>query len=167
MVKMNALAAVVALSALAAACSGGGSEPSEPVTEEAAAPEEVPAEEATTEEAPVEETAATGGDMVTKDGIAYASLTGDAAAGNRVFAQCRTCHVTDPGVNRVGPALADIIGRKAGSVSGFNYSPANKDSGITWTEEQMYVYLEDPQRTIPKTKMIFGSGRNVENRSKA
>lgn len=103
--------------------------------------------------------------MATEDGVAYASLTGDAAAGKRVFAQCRTCHVTDPGVNRIGPSLAGIIGNTAGSVAGFNYSPANASSGITWTEEQMYVYLEDPQRTIPKTKMIYAGLPDAQQRA--
>lgn len=160
MVKLKALAGAVALSALTAACSGGDSEPAEPASEEAAAPEEASAEAASAEEA-----AASDDPMATKDGVAYASLTGDAAAGKRVFAQCRTCHVTDPGVNRTGPSLAGIMGRVAGSVDGFNYSPANKDSGITWTEEQMYVYLENPQRTIPKTKMIFAGLPDAQRRA--
>ncbi len=155
MIKMKTLTSVVTLSALVAACSGGSSEPAEPVTEEAAAPEETSGEEVTTTDDP----------MATKDGIAYTSLTGDAAAGKSVFAQCRTCHVTDKGVNRVGPSLAGIIGRKAGSVEGFNYSPANKEGGITWTEEQMYVYLENPQRTIPKTKMIFAGIPDAQKRA--
>ena len=157
MVKLETLGATVALSVLAAACSGGGSESSEP---EAAQAEEAPAEEAAAEEA-----AASDDPMATKDGVAFASLTGDAAKGKKVFAQCRTCHVTDPDVNRTGPSLAGIIGRTAGSVEGFNYSPANANSGITWTEEQMYVYLEDPQRIIPKTKMIFAGLPKAQDRA--
>lgn len=165
MIRMKALAGAVALSALATACSGGGSEPSEPAEPTAAAaPEEAPAEEAPTEAAPVE-AAAADDPMATKDGVEYASLTGDAARGKLVFAQCRTCHVTDPGVNRTGPSLAGIVGRTAGSVEGFNYSPANANSGITWTEEQMYVYLENPQRTIPKTKMIFAGLPDAQKRA--
>lgn len=152
MIRMKALVCTVALSALTAACSAGGSESGEP------------AEEAATKEAATAE-AATDDPMATKDGVAYASLTGDAAAGKLVFAQCRTCHVTDPGINRIGPSLAGVVGRPAGSVKGFNYSPANKDIGLTWTEEQMYVYLENPQRTIPKTKMIFAGLPNAQKRA--
>ena len=163
MVKMKALGATATLSVLLAACSGGGSGPAEPA-EEAAPAEEAPAEEAA-EEAPAEETAASDDPMATKDGVAYASLTGDAAKGKLVFAQCRTCHVTDAGVNRTGPSLAGIVGLKAGSVDGYKYSPANENSGITWTEEQMYVYLEDPQRTIPKTKMIFAGLPKAQDRA--
>lgn len=154
MVKIKALGATAALSILVAACSGGGSEPAEPVEEA------VPAEEEAAEEA-----AATDDPMATKDGVEYASLTGDAAKGKLIFAQCRTCHVTDPGVNRTGPSLAGIMGSEAGSVEGFNYSPANANSGINWTEEQMYVYLEDPQRIIPKTKMIFAGLPNAQDRA--
>ena len=161
MIKNSALAGVIALSTLLAACSGGGSEPAAPAEEEAATPaEEAPAEEpagdeAATDEAPAEETTSDSGGLTTKDGIAYASLTGDAEKGKRVFAQCRTCHVTDPGINRTGPTLAGIVGSNAGQVEGYNYSPANSNSGLTWTEEQLYVYLENPRATIPNTKMIF------------
>ncbi len=157
--KINALAGVAALAVMTAACSGGGSEPAEPATEEPAA--EAPAEEAPAAEEPAEEPAeaaepaAEGDPMATTDGITYASLTGDAAAGKAVFAQCRTCHETKEGVNKTGPSLAGIVGRTAGSVDGYKYSPANANSGLTWTEEQLYVYLENPQRVVPKTKMIF------------
>ncbi len=168
MVRMKTVVAMAALSALTAACSGGGSESSEPepTTTEAEAPE---AEPAPAEEASAEAPADTGppavDDVATLDGVEYASLTGDEAAGKRVFAQCRTCHVTDPGVNRTGPSLAGIIGREAGSVDGFNYTEANANSGITWTEEKMFQYLENPQRVIPKTKMIFAGLPDAQKRA--
>jgi cytochrome c len=99
------------------------------------------------------------------DGTTLASFTGDAAAGKLVFAQCRTCHVTDPGVNKTGPSLAGIIGRKAGTAAGFSYSPANANSGITWTKEKLFQYLEKPQRVIPKTKMIFAGLPDAQKRA--
>ncbi|MEP2990472.1 MAG: cytochrome c family protein [Parasphingorhabdus sp.] len=160
MTKIKALAGAIALSALVAGCSGGGSSET---AEEAPAIEE--ATGGTAEEAPAEETATNDNPMATKDGVDYANLTGDAAKGKIVFAQCRTCHVTDPDVNRTGPSLAGIIGRTAGSVKGFKYSTANADSGLTWTEEQMYVYLENPQRTIPKTKMIYAGLPKAQDRA--
>jgi cytochrome c len=92
----------------------------------------------------------------TVDGTQLAQFTGDPAAGERVFAQCRTCHVTEPGVNRIGPSLHDIVGREAGRVPGFDYSPANANSGITWTPEKLFQYLENPRRVVPGTKMVFG-----------
>lgn len=85
----------------------------------------------------------------------YASFTGDATAGKRVFVKCLACHVVAEGQNRVGPSLYGIIGRPAGSIAGFNYSAANKSSGITWTEQVMFEYLKNPQAYIPGTKMVF------------
>lgn len=85
----------------------------------------------------------------------YAAFTGDATAGKRVFVKCLACHVVAEGQNRVGPSLYGIIGRPAGSIAGFNYSAANKNSGITWTEQVMFEYLKNPQAYIPGTKMVF------------
>lgn len=86
---------------------------------------------------------------------AYAALTGDAAKGRRVFAKCMACHTVQEGQNRVGPSLYGVVGREAGTVAGFNYSDANANSGITWTEETLFAYLENPQEYIPGTRMIF------------
>jgi cytochrome c len=168
MVRMKTMVAVVAMSALTAACSGGGSESGEPAaTAEAEAPR--PAVEATpppeAAAAPADTGSPAADDVATLDGVEYSSLTGDPAAGKRVFAQCRTCHVTDSGVNRIGPSLAGIVGHKSGSIPGFNYSEANANSGITWTEEKLFQYLEKPQRVIPKTKMIFAGLPDAQKRA--
>ncbi len=85
----------------------------------------------------------------------YASFTGDATAGKRVFVKCLACHVVTEGQNRVGPSLYGIVGRPAGSIAGFTYSAANKGSGIVWTEDVMFAYLKNPQAYIPGTKMVF------------
>jgi len=80
----------------------------------------------------------------------------DAAAGEKVFAQCRACHqVGENAKNAVGPVLNGLFGRKSGSVPGYNYSPANKNSGITWDEAVFREYIRDPKAKIPGTKMIF------------
>jgi cytochrome c len=91
----------------------------------------------------------------TLDGTKFADMKGDATHGAVVFTQCKTCHVIDPGVNRIGPSLHGIIGRAAGQIAGFSYSAANKGSGITWTPEKLYQYLEKPMRVVPGTKMSF------------
>ena len=98
-------------------------------------------------------------------GSEYDSLTGDAAQGRRVFAKCMACHSVQEGQNRVGPSLYGIIGREAGSVEGFNYSEANANSGITWTEEVMFEYLEAPQEYIPGTRMIFPGLPKAQDRA--
>lgn len=85
----------------------------------------------------------------------YAAFTGDADAGERVFGRCLACHSVTQGHNRVGPSLYGIIGRSAGSVGGFAYSSANKNSGIAWTADAMFAYLKNPQAYIPGTKMVF------------
>ena len=85
----------------------------------------------------------------------------DAAAGAKVFNQCRACHqVGESAKNLIGPKLNGLFGRKAGSVEGFNYSQANKDSGITWDEATFTTYIKDPKARIPGTKMVFAGIKN-------
>ncbi len=80
----------------------------------------------------------------------------DAAAGEKVFAQCRACHQVGPSAkNAVGPHLNGLIGRSAGSVEGYNYSPANKNSGLTWDEATFREYIKNPKAKVPGTKMIY------------
>ncbi|MGC6401385.1 c-type cytochrome [Sphingomonas sp. FW199] len=77
-------------------------------------------------------------------------------SGQTAFAQCRACHtVNKGGANGVGPNLNGVVGRKAASVAGFNYSPALKKSGITWTEAKLDAYLANPAATVPGTKMVI------------
>lgn len=88
-------------------------------------------------------------------GLGQASAQ-DAAAGEKVFAVCKACHqVGDSAKNLVGPVLNGLIGRKSGSVEGYSYSEANKNSGITWDEATFSEYIKDPKAKIPGTKMIF------------
>ncbi|NNM73347.1 c-type cytochrome [Enterovirga aerilata] len=80
----------------------------------------------------------------------------DVAAGERVFAQCRACHqVGETARNIVGPVLNGLFGRKAGTVEGYSYSPANKNSGLTWDEATFREYIKDPRAKMPGTKMIY------------
>lgn len=97
--------------------------------------------------------------------VQLAGLTGDVARGQRVFMQCRTCHAVEVGVNKAGPSLHGIIGRKAGTIPNFRYSNANKNSGITWTEETMFAYLENPRAYMPGTYMSFVGLRQPQQRA--
>ena len=98
-------------------------------------------------------------------GVKFASYTGDAAKGKTDFLTCQTCHAIDAGVNKIGPSLHAVVGRHAGIIPGFNYTPANKDSGITWSEEKLFQYLENPQRVVPGTKMTFAGWSDPQKRA--
>jgi cytochrome c len=85
-----------------------------------------------------------------------ALLAQDAAAGEKVFVQCRACHqVGEKAKNMVGPILNGLFGRQAGTIPGFSYTDANKNSGITWDEATFSEYIKNPRAKIPGTKMIF------------
>jgi cytochrome c len=85
-----------------------------------------------------------------------ASADGDAAAGQVAFKACRVCHQIGPGArNFVGPELNGVVGRKAGTVPGYNYSDANKNSGLTWDEATLTKYLKSPRQVVPGAKMAF------------
>ncbi|QMW23990.1 c-type cytochrome [Sandaracinobacteroides saxicola] len=95
----------------------------------------------------------------------YASMKGNAANGAKLFLQCKACHTLTPGKNMVGPSLAKVIGRTAGSVPGYNYSAANKKSGIVWTEAKLFEYLAGPKKTVPGTKMAFAGFPDPQKRA--
>jgi cytochrome c len=80
----------------------------------------------------------------------------DAAAGEKVYAVCKACHqIGETAKNSVGPELNGLIGRHSGAVAGYSYSPANKNSGLTWDEATFREYIKDPKAKIPGTKMVF------------
>jgi cytochrome c len=84
------------------------------------------------------------------------ALAQDAGAGEKVFVPCRACHqIGESAKNAVGPILNGVIGRKAGTVEGYNYSTANKNSGLTWDEATFREYIKDPKAKVPGTKMVY------------
>lgn len=95
----------------------------------------------------------------------YDDLKGDAAAGEAAFAQCKACHSMEEGKAGIGPSLHKVVGRPAGSVAGFAYSPAMKSSGLTWSEDRIFAYLEKPQATVPGTKMSFAGYPDAQKRA--
>lgn len=101
--------------------------------------------------------------------IAALLLTGAAARaddpGEAVFKKnCLLCHTVEAGKNKIGPSLAGIIGRKAGTVPNFKYSDANKNSGVTWDDASLEAYLPDPKKFIPGTTMTFIGLKNPDDR---
>jgi cytochrome c len=96
---------------------------------------------------------------------APALAAGDPEAGATVFKKCMACHKVGPEAkNAVGPVLNGLAGRKTGTVEGYNYSPANKDSGLTWDEATFKDYITAPQKKIPGTKMSFPGLPNEPDR---
>jgi cytochrome c len=92
----------------------------------------------------------------------------DADNGADVYKRCRACHdVGENAKNKVGPILNGIIGRKAGTIEGFNYSDANKKAGAegwVWTDEKMLEYLLNPRAAMPGNKMAFAGIKDEQDR---
>src|SRR5689334_22206872 len=78
---------------------------------------------------------------------------GNAASGATVYNRCAICHDDHKGgVNKIGPNLFGLVGRKAGTYAGFSYSPAMKSAGMVWTDKKIDAYVTAPQRVIPGNK---------------
>jgi cytochrome c len=91
---------------------------------------------------------------------------GNAEKGETVFAKCKACHEVEKGVNKVGPTLKGVVGRKAASVEGYKYSEAmaaKGAEGVVWDEATLTTYLADPKAFVPKTKMAFAGLKKPED----
>ncbi|EGU86504.1 hypothetical protein FOXB_02974 [Fusarium oxysporum f. sp. conglutinans Fo5176] len=91
---------------------------------------------------------------------------GDIKKGANLFkTRCAQCHTVEKdGGNKIGPALSGLFGRKTGSVEGYAYTGANKEKGIEWNDQTLSVYLENPKKYIPGTKMAFGGLKKEKDR---
>jgi cytochrome c len=99
--------------------------------------------------------------VIASSATACAALAQDAAAGKTSFNKCLPCHaVGEYAKNKVGPELNGLDGRKSGTAADYNYSDANKNSGITWDKDQFLDYIKDPKAKVPGTKMFFGGIKN-------
>ncbi len=155
--SLGMTAALLAMASVSACSQKPAEEPAATAPSETAATEPAAAP-ATAEKVPVD-------NVDTLAGVKLASFTGDPVAGEKAFAVCKTCHAVEAGKNMVGPSLHAIQGRKSGSIPGYSYSTANKNSGITWTNEKLFQYLEAPQRIIPGTKMTYTGLKDPQKRA--
>lgn len=104
--------------------------------------------------------------LIASLGLAGTSQAADPEAGQRVFkAQCSACHSIEAGKKIIGPSLAGIVGRKSGSVAGFNYSQANLKADLTWDEATLDKYLTNPRGVVPGTTMTYAGLKNDTQRA--
>ena len=83
------------------------------------------------------------------------TTTADTPAKPVAFAACAACHSVSAGQNGIGPSLAGVFERKAGSMAGFDYSAAMKASGKVWDETTLDTFLTSPMAAVPGTRMTY------------
>ncbi len=106
-----------------------------------------------------------GAAMMAGASTASAQAAGDPAKGKTVYARCAACHDLNTGATRLGPSMKGIVGRKAGSVAGFAYSPAMKAKAVTWNAQALDAYLAAPAKYIPGNRMPFAGLPNAQDRA--
>jgi cytochrome c len=97
--------------------------------------------------------------------VGMAHADGDPKRGEKLFEECRACHAIERGAEGVGPDLHGVVGRRAGALDGFHYSPALKRSGITWTPQALDRYIADPQKAVPANRMPYAGMPEARDRA--
>jgi cytochrome c len=147
---------LASVAAVALAGCGGGNKPA-PLPPEAG--KSAPPAEPTA--APEAAAPAAAGDLASM--IASADIN----KGKTLFLQCRACHSLNPASEpgKIGPTLYGVVGRAAGSVADFQYSDGVKNSGLTWTPENISAWLEKPSEFLPGNKMVFIGVKEAQDRA--
>ena len=109
--------------------------------------------------------------LLASTGLLAAGLVGagagspppEIAAGREIYERCGACHSLER--DRVGPRHCGLFGRRAGSVPGFAYSEAMRNSGIVWDRQILDRFLADPLGTVPGTFMTYAGVQNLEERA--
>lgn len=90
---------------------------------------------------------------------------GSAREGRAIFVSiCHTCHSAQPGLNRIGPSLYGVVGRKAASLPDYPYSEVMRNSGFVWTPQQIFTYIANPQQVLPGVKMHYAGLTRASDR---
>jgi len=112
---------------------------------------------------------AAGASLLLMGGAATAAApstpSGNAVHGQQLFARCAACHTVGQTGGKIGPSLNGVVGRKAASVAGYNYSPAMKNSGLTWNPDTLGRFLQAPTKVVPGTKMFFPGLPNPQDQA--
>ena len=104
--------------------------------------------------------------VVAATAASAAEAAGNAANGGALFNRCAICHDNHKnGVNKIGPDLYGVVGRKAGTFPGYTYSPAMKNAGFVWTDDKLDAYIASPQQVVPNNKMAFAGISNASQRA--
>ncbi len=90
---------------------------------------------------------------------------GDPEKGKRIFRLCAGCHSLKPGEIGVGPPLAGLLGRKAGSVPNYRYSMSLKRADFVWNEKSLDVWFANPRKLVPGNRMLFMGLRKAKHRA--
>jgi cytochrome c len=91
------------------------------------------------------------------------AANGNAERGEEIYARCMACHTLAH--NRVGPRHCGLFGRKAGSLKDYQYSSAMKKYGVTWSEETLDHFIENPLKAVPGTKMGYAGVKDPQERA--
>jgi len=90
----------------------------------------------------------------------------DSAAGEKVFkSRCANCHSLTSGLSTIAPDLTGVVGRKAGSLKDFQYTPALRNADYVWTAAKLQQWLASPHNVVPETEMTFSGLKSEQERA--